>query len=418
MSREKGQEVHSAGQEGPRVVYVLPDKMGGMLNIVAHLLAWRRPDGFEHDAVLTHNPLSEDTRFGGRLAADRQVTFEHSLPLENLYSVLRRLRRAVPPGPGVLVANDWIELALACRHDPGKAVVQILHGDHAYYYDLAARHEPAIDAFVVYSRTMYEKLLRLLPRRAESIFHLPYGIPLPERGRAAAPAGAPLRLIFSGRLEHGQKGVFDLPEIDRLLARQGVAVEWTVIGDGPDGAELRRRWTGPSPLRWLGPRSNAEVLAALPGHDVFVLPTRAEGFPVALLEAMAAGLVPVVSDIPSGVPEVVERDVTGFLPPVGDVAAFAAAIEALAADRNRLEALSAAARGTVAERFDVRARTAGYQDLYARWAELRRPRPARLPVSYGSRLDQPWLPNWLAGAVRRPLRRRRLARLAAGRSAP
>lgn len=83
----------------PRVVYVVPDKMGGMLNIVALLLAHREPDGAEHSAVLTHNPLSTDTRFGGRLAADRQATFEFRLPLENLYSVLRRLGRAIPPAP-------------------------------------------------------------------------------------------------------------------------------------------------------------------------------------------------------------------------------------------------------------------------------------------------------------------------------
>lgn len=382
----------------PRVVYVLPDKMGGLLNIVANLLAYRRPDGFEHCAVLVHNPLTGDTRFGGRFAADRQATFEHSLPNENLYAVLRRLHRAVPPGPGVLVSNDWIELALACRYDLGKAVVQILHGDHDYYYDLATRHEEVIDAFVAYSRTMYDNLLRLLPHRAESIFHLPYGIPIPEKGRAPAPG--PLRLIFSGRLEQRQKGVFDLPEIDRRLADRGVDVEWTIVGDGPDGEELRRRWTGPSPIRWLGYRGNAEVLEILRQHDVFVLPTRAEGFPVALLEAMAAGLVPVVSDIESGVPEVVERDVTGFLPPVGDTEGFASAIATLAADRDRLETLSAAARQTVAGRFEVRARAADYQALYARWAELRRPRPASVPVRYGSRLDQPWIPNPLVRAVR------------------
>lgn len=409
MSREKGQEVHSGSQESPRVVYALPDKMGGLLNIVANLLAFRRPDAFEHSAVLVHNPYAGDTRFGGRLAADRQVTCENSLPNENLYAVLRRMYRAVPPGPGVLVSNDWLELAMARYRDPGKAVIQILHGDHDYYYDLATRHEPVIDAYVAYSRAMYDNLHRLLPHRAESIFHLPYGIPIPAQGRTPAPG--PLRLIYSGRLEHGQKGVFELPEIDRVLGQDGVAVEWTVLGDGPDGEELRRRWTGPSPIHWLGTRTNAEVMATLLKHDVFVLPTRVEGFPVALLEAMATGVVPVVSDIPSGVPEVVERDRTGFLPAVGDVAGFAAAIAALARDHGRLEALSAAARATVAARFDVRDRTADYQALYARFAELRRPRPASLALQYGSRLDQPWIPNPLVRAVRAPRRWLKLLRL-------
>lgn len=391
----------------PKIVHILPDKMGGLLNIVANLLAYRHPDGFEHCAVLVHNPLSDDTRFGGRLAADRQTVFEHRLPNENLYSVVRRLAKTVAPGSGIVVSHDWIELAMVSWYDPGKAVVQVLHGDHDYYYGLAEKHEAVIDAFVCYSRAMYENLLRRLPHRARSIFHLPYGIPIPERGRTRCDDSGPLRLIYSGRLEQGQKGIFDLPEIDRLLAARGVAVEWTVMGDGPDGAELRRRWTGPSPVRWLGPKTNAEVLEILPLHDVFVLPTRVEGFPVALLEAMAAGLVPVVSDIPSGVPEVVEPGVTGLLPSVGDVAGFAAAIAGLAAKRDDMEAMSAAARRLVADRFEVRACAAAYQALFTRHAELRRPRPARLPVPYGSRLDQPWLPNLLVAPVRRYLRQRR-----------
>jgi glycosyltransferase involved in cell wall biosynthesis len=400
----------------PKIVHILPDKMGGLLNIVANLLAYRHPDGFEHCAVLVHNPFAGDTRFGDRLAADRQIAFEHGLPNENLYSVVRRLAKTVAPGPGIVVSHDWIELAMVCRYDPGKAVVQVLHGDHDYYYDLAEKHEAVIDAFVCYSRAMYENLLRRLPGRAGSVFHLPYGIPIPERGRSPRPDGsAPLRLIYSGRLEQGQKGVFDLPEIDRLLAARGVAVEWTVMGDGPDGAELRRRWTGPSAVRWLGPKTNAEVLEELPRHDVFVLPTRAEGFPVALLEAMAAGLVPVVSDIPSGVREAIEAGVTGFLPPVGDCAAFADAIAALAADRARLEEVSAAARRRVAERYEVRARTADYQALFARLFENHskspRPRPARVALHYGSRLDQPWLPNPLVRAIRTPRRWLRLKRL-------
>lgn len=387
-------------RERPQVVYVAPDKMGGLLNVVALLLAHREPDGFVHSAILTHNPLSTDTRFGGRLAADHQATFDFELPLENLYSVLRRLARAIPPGPGVLVANDLLELALASWRDPGKAVIQILHGDHDYYYDLAARHEAAIDAFVAASRAMVDNLRRRLPHRAESIHHLPYGLPIPREVRRATPG--PLRLLFAGRLEHGQKGVLELPEIDTHLRRQGIDVAWTVIGDGPDAAEVERRWTaaGTPPPTFLGALPHAEVLARLASFDVFVLPTRAEGFPIALLEAMAAGVVPVVSDIASGVSEVVERGQTGALPAVGDVAGFAGAIASLARDREMLERMSANARREVATRFDIRHRIHDYQALYARHAELHRPRHRPFHPGYGSRLDKPWLPNALVRALR------------------
>jgi glycosyltransferase involved in cell wall biosynthesis len=402
----------------PSVVYVVPDKMGGMMNIIANLLEYRRPDGFGHHAILTHNHGDTDTRFARPLAADTQTSVEYTLPEENLHAVMRRLAHAVPPGPGVYVAGDLLDLATASVHDFGRAVIYMLHGDSDYYYGLAVKHDAIVHAFIAYSRRMYEQLMERLPHRADTIFHLPYGIPLPvdarlkgsrsdagEAGTTPATDGR-LRLAFAGRLEQGQKGVFDLPEIDRALAAQGVAVEWTIAGAGPDEVELRRRWAFNPEVRWLGALSNAEVLAMYTTEDVFVLPTRVEGFPVALVEAMGAGVVPVVSDIESGVPEVVVSALTGERPPVGDVRAFAQAIAALDGDRPRLAAMSAAARRSIVERFDIRDRIADYQALYARWREFYRPLAAGRHLQYGSRLDQPWIPNAVVRLVRSATRHR------------
>lgn len=394
--------------DAPSVVYVVPDKMGGMMNIVVHLLANRTRERFPGHLVLTDNQLSTDTRFGERVACDTQQTVEYTLPIENLHAVMRRLARAIPPGPGVIVAGDLLDLATLSVHDVGRAVILMLHGDHDYYYDLAVKHEPVIHAYVAYSRRMYERLLALLPHRASTIFYIPYGIPLPTRVRRAEQGL--IRLIFAGRLEHGQKGVLDLPAIDARLRDLGVARTWTVVGGGPDETRLREAWDGASGVHFTGPLSNAKTIDTLADHDVFVLPTRAEGLPVALLEAMGAGLVPVVSDIESGVPELVTAGETGVLAPVGDVNAFAAAIAALSGDRERLERMSAAARRSVADRFDVRRRTAEFEALYARYDELYRPLRSDVRLQYGSRLDRPWLPNSLVRLVRSAVRGARQAR--------
>ena len=207
-----------------------------------------------------------------------------------------------------------------------------------------------------------------------------------------------------GRLEHGQKGVLELPAIDARLRELDVDVTWTIIGDGPDGATLRATWPESTTVRYRGALKNAETIAALADHDVFVLPTRAEGLPVALLEAMGAGVVPVVSNIESGVPDVMTAGVTGLLPEVGDVNGFADAIARLDSDRPLLERMSAAGRRRVEERFDVRDRVADYQALYARYAELYRPLAADAVLQYGSRLDHPWIPNPLVRLVRSTLR--------------
>ena len=387
----------------PSVIFVLPDKMGGVLNMVSGILESRLPDAFSYGAVLTHNPLQGDGRFGGSLHADFQTTVEFRTPVDNIHAVLRRLRSAIPPGEGVLVANDLIELAFASAFDCGRTVVQILHGDHEYYYDLAARHEDVVDAFVVLGRAMERTLKARLPHRADDVYCLPFGIPEPPRRRAPSASG-PLRLLYAGRLEDDQKGVLDLPLIDRHLADGGIDVRWTIVGSGPDERRLRDAWTAPR-VTFTGARSRADVMAIAADHDVFVLPTRYEGLPVALLEAMSVGLAPVVSRVESGVLEVLAEGETRLMPAVGDTRAFADAIARLDADRPLLESIGDAARRYVTREYDIRTRTAAYQALFARYREVHRPRPERTRLPYGSRLDQPWLPNFAVRTVRGILRR-------------
>jgi glycosyltransferase involved in cell wall biosynthesis len=385
----------------PCVVHVMPDKLGGVVTTAENLLRHRSPDALPQGVVLTHNRLECDTRYGKPLGGDWQRSVEFELPLENVRSVLARVARAIPRGPGVIVANDWLELAMLSVHDPGRTVIQVVHGDYEYYYDLAVRHDAVVDVYVGCSERITARLHERLPHRADSIVHLRHGIEIPRVSRS--PDDGPLRLLFIGRLDR-DKGVLDLPEIDARLLARGIAPRWTIVGDGPARDELRAAWPPSERVRHAGAMPREQIAGVCAAHDVFVLPTRAEGFPLVLLEAMASGLVAVASDIPSGVPELVLPDETGHRAPVGDTEAFASAIATLASDRGRLEALSAAARRLVVDRFEVTACAGAYHALFARWRELKRPRGVAT-LHYGSRLDQAWIPNAVVYALRSGARR-------------
>jgi glycosyltransferase involved in cell wall biosynthesis len=318
--------------------------------------------------------------------------------------VLRRLARCIPPGPGVLVAQDWLPLAMASVIDPGRALINMTHGDYDYYYDLAVRHESIIDCFVAPSRHIEARLKRLLPHRVASIVRVPHGVALPTRTRR--PVAGPLRLLCVGRTTES-KGVFDLPAIDARLRQQQVPVSWTIVGDGPARRQLQSLWTERTHVRFTGDLPSQDVLQLYAEHDVLVMPTRSEGFPLVLLEAGAAGVVAVASDLPSGIPEIVESGVTGYRVPVGDVTGYASSIAALYHGREQLEAMSRRVREVVARDFDGQRRAAEYQALFERYQTA--PRQRRLAstprLQYGSRLDQPWIPNHVVRALRSRLAR-------------
>ncbi len=154
-----------------------------------------------------------------------------------------------------------------------------------------------------------------------------------------------------------------LLEAHALLRRTEPEARLVLVGLGPLEAELRERASHPDlagSVVFTGSRGDVPEL--LPGFDVFALGSRQEGLPVALMEAMAAGLPVVVTDV-GGMPEIVTDGVEGRVVRSGDPAAFAAALAEAAADPALRGAWGQAARLRSRE-FDVAGAQARIEDVY------------------------------------------------------
>jgi glycosyltransferase involved in cell wall biosynthesis len=174
------------------------------------------------------------------------------------------------------------------------------------------------------------------------------------------PPGRPLRLVTVARLSR-EKGLADLLAAVGSLVADGRPVTLTVAGSGPDEERLVALATelGLSDrVRFAGfvPHGPA-LVALLDAADVFVLPSRSEGLPHSLAEAMARGL-PVVATAVGGIPELL-GDGSGVVVTPGDPAALARAIAALHADPPRRAALSASSLARV-RRFEPDAQLADF----------------------------------------------------------
>jgi glycosyltransferase involved in cell wall biosynthesis len=135
--------------------------------------------------------------------------------------------------------------------------------------------------------------------------------------------------------------VLDLPAILQAATELRVPVQLTIAGSGPE--ERRLRALCPS-VQFLGTLESAALAEVLAQQDVFVLPSAFEGLPISLMEAMAQGCIPVVSDLRSGIPELVQDGVNGFRVPVGDIRGFANRLRELHQDGNLRRQAAEAAR--------------------------------------------------------------------------
>jgi len=126
-------------------------------------------------------------------------------------------------------------------------------------------------------------------------------------------------------------------------------------------------------IELIGVVTGAEKTRAFEEAYGFVLPSYAEGLPMALLEAMSYGLPVIVTDVGS-VPEVVTDGIQGFLIKPGDVQALAKCLTRLDRDPGLRERMGAAGRRTVEERYTVEAMMRRIGELYR---ELIEQRPAQ-----------------------------------------
>jgi glycosyltransferase involved in cell wall biosynthesis len=157
---------------------------------------------------------------------------------------------------------------------------------------------------------------------------IPNGVAIADEASSKRSPGTPT-IVSVGRL----KAPKDFGTLVDALSRVTQSYRAVIVGDGPErqsidgmieSAGLRDR------LELLGERDDVRDLLAR--ADLFVLSSRSEAMPMSVLEAMAAGL-PVVASNVGGVPEVVIDDQTGLLVPPGNAAALASAIERLLESR-------------------------------------------------------------------------------------
>ena len=355
--------------------------LGGIENHV-RLLAEGQAGAGHQVTVLATNPqgfrttLSQehDVRVirAGRLTTVASTPLSFALPWHLLHARPDLVHLHFPYPVGEI--SQWL-----LRR--GRATVLTYHSDvvrqakiFRLYRPLLRRVLQAVDAIVVGSPPM-QKSAHLVSHQ-EKLHLIPYGIrlarfqnpPSPDeiariRSRYLGRIPEGPRLIFVGRLRY-YKGLEDL-----IAALADIPAHLIVVGSGPmlDEWQAAARIAGVTDrITWLGDVPDADLPTLYHAGDLFVLPAShpSEAFGLVQVEAMAAGLPVVCTELGTGTSYVNQDGVTGSVVPPRDPLALAAEINALLSNPERRKEMGAAAAERVAAEFDLQTMLARLMTLY------------------------------------------------------
>lgn len=376
---------------------------GGVFSVIKNLLKFSKNPDIENHVIYTINrEKTNDFSIPSMEGASSQQVFYYS-PKWNFYYTCKQLAKLLPDDKAVLIAHDWLELGMVSNLGLQNPVVQYVHGDYDYYYQLARLHSPSVDKFIAVAENIKTKLIRLTPEREKDIYYLRFPV---FDGYKRIDGSQRCNIIFIGRLTEG-KGYHLLPAIANELRKKNIKSDWHIVGEDCDGLKEKIVWNEEIKVKHYGTYGNDEVRKLLTEMDFIILPSAFEGMPVILVEAMKTGVIPLVNDIDGGMQELIIDNETGFKIRENNIHAYTERIIDLLENKRTAESI----RNNCIEKanmlFDANENTKNIEDVIIEVAGLKK---VKKPIKvYGSRLDHQWLGNTVTYMIRKKFKRSRHA---------
>ncbi len=272
-------------------------------------------------------------------------------PTDSVPAQVGAIARAMGAVGAAVIIPNYGELSHAAamhRRADGARVIAIAHTNDEVYGQLLSTYD-RWDAAVGVSPVCAGWVREMA--RGRDVAEIPYGVPVPGARDRARDALAPIRLAYIGRVVEKQKRVSNLLIVLEELNALGVPFEFDLVGDGDAldewQREAQRRSMPPGCVRIHGARSREWVRDFYRELDVSVITSDAEGTSVAMLESMAAGVLPCVTRVDESIDALLRDGENAIVVPVGDMKRMARRIAEFARDRDLLERCGGEARRTI-----------------------------------------------------------------------
>lgn len=337
---------------GKKVLFVWDNLAvyGGVRTFIVNCLKFLPERGYEAQLIDLHDrpvTLDEEARvFEDRifLLPRRRWDSERSFEVR-LCELLSREQ------PDLVVFTEWRHAEDVLRCIPAAVPVLnfcLVDRPDVRYYEYANVLAPRMSLILGNSYFITRRLRETLdPGFHYKISELFIGVQVPGKWRSERVESDRLHLVYMSRLNQEQKRARDLVPFCRGLEKSGIDFHLTVVGDGDERAFIEkeiRNLIADGRVEMTGTLAFPDAMERFNNQDIFLLLSAYEGMPLVLLHALAAGVVPVVTNVQSGVSEILDDGKNGFLFPVGKPEAAVDLVKALNDDRVRLMQMRQAAR--------------------------------------------------------------------------
>ena len=368
---------------------------GGVLSVIKNLFKYKVNDCLENHLIYTINKDVDPCYLLPDVDGATTVQVFYYSGKWNFYYTCKQLAKLLPDDKAVIVAHDWLELGMVSNLGLQNPVVQVLHGEYNYYYDLALSHENGIDAFITVADLIKNKLREMLFHRKNEIEYLRFPVP---DCKCVEEKSIHYSIVFIGRYTKA-KGYHLLPEIADMVEVMNVKLQWHIVGEQDESLMKEFPWSNKIDIIFHGVLDNEAVHILLCEMHFFILPSAAEGMPVTLVEAMKAGVVPLVNDLPGGIQELIVNGETGFRVAGNSSELYAKHLCLLCAENSNIQQVKLNAIQIANNYFAPHENTEKYESvLLAVTKKKRHKLPRKI---YGSRLDAPWLSNLVVKNIRK-----------------
>jgi glycosyltransferase involved in cell wall biosynthesis len=379
-----------------RVYHFVSGGVGGVFSVTVNLIKYLSNPLIENHVIITADKNKHQQVFREIIpGASSQQIFYYSTDW-NFYYISKKLSKLIFNNKAIIIANDYLELGMVSNLGLPNPVIQVLHGNYDYYFQLASSHHDVIDEYVAVAQSIQENLFRILPKRGDNIHY--YRFPVGESNITIEKKQKD-GVIFIGRCT-SDKGYHLLPLIADELVKQSVHIQWKIVGELKQEDNEAYPWQSGTDVCFYGVLENKHVFNLLDESSIYILPSLAEGMPVSLIESMKSGVIPVVNDLQGGIQELVYNGRTGYKIKNNLIAEYAEAIKTIINNETAAAMMRMECKFLSNTLFNPVENIKNFEALYLRLAS-KSVRDKPVSEIYRSRLDKPWLPNWLVNCIRK-----------------